>query len=101
MKLVNPDYVYEESAAVPTDNDHEVAKAIHEVVQAVRVELAEDDDTPGKLTAEELLAIAIQKVPGAAIVIVNSIKDGMDVLDIESVGHCLVHNLVDGEGDAE
>lgn len=97
MKIVNNDYVYDEQAAVPTQRDHQVAQAIHEVVQEVRKQLAEDDDSPGKLTAEEILTIAIQKVPGAAIVIINAVKDGFTFLDGESIAHCLVHNLVDDE----
>lgn len=96
-KLVTPEYVYDPNAAVPTQKDHEVSKAIHQVVQEVRKQLAPTDDTPGELTAQEIITIAFQKVPGAAMVLVAAIRDGFTVLDGESIAHCLVHNLVDEE----
>lgn len=97
MKLVEPDYVYDSTAAIPTEKDQQLASVIHAVVQEVRKQMSADDESPGQLTAQEILTIAFQHVPAAASVIVQAVKDGLDALDVESIGHCLVHNLVDDD----
>lgn len=95
MSLRPADAVYDPNLNVATPNQEEAAKAVFELIQALRQEASQQDpDSPGELTPVEIFQAAISRVPGAAMAIMELVNDdqaiGDDVLE---VSHILINQL--------
>ena len=91
----DPNATYDPTLNEPTVNQKQVAQTLFDFVQEVRKQMSDQDpDSPGQLTPMEILQIALSKVPAAAPVLVNLIRDDVsNVEDGEFVGHILFRQL--------
>lgn len=90
-----PEAPYNAELNVPTANQEEAARAVFQIIQELRAERsAADPDSPGVLTAQEIFAVVLGRVPGAAMTLVEMVNDdqalGDDILE---VAHILVNQL--------
>lgn len=88
-----PEAPYDPSLNVPTSNQQALGRALFEIAQKARKEMAPDDDTPGRLTTEETFAILI-KGTGLAEALMTSLADSTHLGDdIVTAGYIVTKQL--------
>lgn len=89
----SPDAVYDPALNVPTKNQSALGRAFFEVAQKARQEMAPDDDTPGKLTTEEIFMV-LMKGTGLAEAMMESLQDETTLGDdLSTAGYIVTKQL--------
>jgi hypothetical protein len=97
VNLRPADASYDAQLNEPTPNQTDVARAVFDLIQALRQEAsAADPDSPGELTASEIFQQALTRVPGAAMAIMDIINDDQAIVDdIADIANVLRNQLLE------
>ena len=96
MKLVPEDAVYDQTRNDMTQNQEVATQRIFAFIQELRRQKSLTDDSPGTLTAQEIIMAAFANAPGAAEAIVNLLGDQIgDEKDFSNVANAIKNQLFD------
>lgn len=97
MKLVPEDAVYDPARGELSSNQRSVSAKVFELFQEIRRQKGlADADSPGKLTANEIIMAALEHVPGAGASVVSLLEDEVsEEKDFSNIANDLKNQLFD------